>query len=110
MLRLCFAVATAVPPEILLMDEWLAAGDAGFLAKARRRMEDFVSGSSILVLASHSLPILEEWCNRAILLDRGRIAAVGDVQEVAAVYQAAADDSFDQPSARLPAAVIPDRL
>jgi ABC-2 type transport system ATP-binding protein/lipopolysaccharide transport system ATP-binding protein len=88
--RLCFAIATSVRPEILLMDEWLAAGDAGFLAKARRRMEEFVGRSSILVLASHSMPILEEWCNRAILLDRGRIAAMGDVKEIAAAYQRAA--------------------
>ena len=90
MIRLCFAVATSVRPDILLMDEWLAAGDAGFLSKARKRMEDFVSGSSILVLASHSIPILQEWCNRAILLDHGKIVAMGDVKDVAAVYQAAA--------------------
>ena len=88
--RLCFAIATSVRPEILLMDEWLAAGDAGFLIKARRRMEEFVGRSSILVLASHSMPILEEWCNRAILLDHGRIVAMGDVKEIAAVYQQAA--------------------
>jgi ABC-2 type transport system ATP-binding protein/lipopolysaccharide transport system ATP-binding protein len=90
MIRLCFAVATSVLPDILLMDEWLAAGDASFLSKARKRMEDFVSGSSILVLASHSIPILQDWCNRAILLDHGKIAAMGDVNEVAATYQAAA--------------------
>jgi ABC-type polysaccharide/polyol phosphate transport system ATPase subunit len=88
--RLCFAIATSVRPEILLMDEWLAAGDAGFLVKARRRMEEFVGGSSILVLASHSIPILQEWCNRAILLDQGRILAMGNVEEIAAVYQQAA--------------------
>jgi ABC-type polysaccharide/polyol phosphate transport system ATPase subunit len=88
--RLCFAIATSVRPEILLMDEWLAAGDAGFLAKARRRMEEFVGRSSILVLASHSMPILEEWCNRAILLDQGRIVSMGSVEEVAAAYQRAA--------------------
>ena len=88
-IRLCFAVATSVHPEILLMDEWLAAGDAAFLAKARQRMEDFVSATSILVLASHSLPLLEEWCNRAILLDHGRIVASGSVAEVAAVYAGA---------------------
>jgi ABC-2 type transport system ATP-binding protein len=90
MIRLCFAVATSVLPDILLMDEWLAAGDASFLGKARKRMEDFVSSSSILVLASHSIPILQDWCNRAILLDHGKIAAIGDVNEVAATYQAAA--------------------
>jgi ABC-2 type transport system ATP-binding protein/lipopolysaccharide transport system ATP-binding protein len=85
--RLCLGVATSIPPEILLMDEWLAVGDASFLEKARKRLEDFVSGSSILVLASHSVPILKQWCNRAILLERGRIVAAGDVNEVAAVYQ-----------------------
>jgi ABC-2 type transport system ATP-binding protein/lipopolysaccharide transport system ATP-binding protein len=90
MIRLCFAVATSVRPDILLMDEWLAAGDAGFLGKARKRMEDFVSASSILVLASHSIPILQQWCDRAILLDKGRIVAMGDVKEIAAAYQRAA--------------------
>ena len=90
MVRLCFAVATSVRPQILLMDEWLAAGDAAFLTKARQRMEDFLSGASILALASHSLPLLKEWCNRAVLLDHGRIAAMGSVEEVAAFYEATA--------------------
>lgn len=88
MIRLCFAVATSLRPEILLMDEWLAAGDAAFLAKARQRMEEFVSSTSILVLASHSMPLLREWCNRAVLLDRGRIVAAGAVGEIEAAYQA----------------------
>jgi ABC-2 type transport system ATP-binding protein/lipopolysaccharide transport system ATP-binding protein len=87
MVRLCFAVATALSPEILLMDEWLGAGDQAFLTKARQRMEEFVSASSILVLASHSMPLLKEWCNRAILLDHGRIVAAGDVHDVADVYE-----------------------
>jgi len=87
MVRLCFAVATAVRPQILLMDEWIAAGDAAFLHKARQRMEEFLAGTSILVLASHSVPLLKEWCNRAILLDRGRIVAMGSVDEVAAAYE-----------------------
>jgi ABC-type polysaccharide/polyol phosphate transport system ATPase subunit len=55
MVRLCFAVATSVHREILLMDEWLAGGDAGFLMKVHQRMEDFLSDTSILVLASHSM-------------------------------------------------------
>ena len=90
MVRLCFAVATSLQPEILLMDEWLAAGDAGFLAKARQRMESFLSGTSILVLASHSMGLLREWCNRAILLDHGRIVATGGVDEVATLYEGGA--------------------
>ena len=87
MLRLCLGVATSIRPEILLMDEWFVVGDAGFLDKARQRLENLVSGSKILVLASHSVPILQQWCNRAILLDRGRIVAVGAVDRVAAVYE-----------------------
>jgi ABC-type polysaccharide/polyol phosphate transport system ATPase subunit len=89
MVRLCFAVATAVHPEILLMDEWLGTGDAAFLNKARRRMEEFITNTSILVLASHSMPLLREWCTRAIWLDNGRIVAAGEVDEVAALYERA---------------------
>lgn len=88
MIRLCFAVATSLRPEILLMDEWLAAGDAAFLSKARQRMQEFVSASSIMVLASHSMALLREWCNRAVLLDHGRIIAAGEVAEVEAAYEA----------------------
>jgi ABC-2 type transport system ATP-binding protein/lipopolysaccharide transport system ATP-binding protein len=86
-IRLSFAIATCVPPEILVMDEWLAAGDASFLEKAKRRMEEFVRSSSILVLASHSMPLLEQWCNRAILLDQGHIRASGDLGSVSAAYR-----------------------
>src|SRR5207237_9319361 len=67
--RLCFVVATSVRPQILLMDEWIAAGDAAFFAKAQQRMGEFLSTTSILALASHSLPLLQEWCTRAVLLD-----------------------------------------
>lgn len=82
MIRLSFAASTCIEPEILLMDEWLAAGDASFLSKAQARMEKYVNSSSILVLASHSPKLLEQWCNRAILLDHGKIAMEGDVKDV----------------------------
>jgi ABC-type polysaccharide/polyol phosphate transport system ATPase subunit len=88
MVRLAFAVSTCIPPEILLMDEWLSAGDARFLDKAQRRMETFVGRSSILVLASHSAELLRKWCNRGILLQQGQIAAVGNIDEVLAAYAA----------------------
>jgi ABC-type polysaccharide/polyol phosphate transport system ATPase subunit len=88
MLRLSFAASTAITPEILLMDEWLSAGDASFLIKAQERLAHFVGNSSILVLASHSMKMLQEWCNRAILLDGGEIVSFGDVKEVAEAYQA----------------------
>src|SRR4030081_1142796 len=89
MIRLGFAVSTCVPPEILVMDEWLSAGDASFLEKAQRRMETFVGSSSILVLASHSADLLRKWCNRGILLQHGRIAAQGDINDVIDAYTGA---------------------
>jgi ABC-2 type transport system ATP-binding protein/lipopolysaccharide transport system ATP-binding protein len=87
MFRLAFSVATSVPPEILLMDEWMGAGDAQFLSKAQQRLEELVHGSSILVLASHNLDLLETWCSRGILLQHGRIAAMGDIKEVTGAYK-----------------------
>jgi ABC-2 type transport system ATP-binding protein/lipopolysaccharide transport system ATP-binding protein len=87
MIRLAFAITTCIPPDILLMDEWLAAGDAHFLSKAHKRLETFVRASSILVLASHSMKLIEEWCTRAILLHQGRVVADGDPKEIVAAYQ-----------------------
>ncbi|MDE3110923.1 MAG: ABC transporter ATP-binding protein [Acidobacteriota bacterium] len=88
MVRLAFAISTCVPPEILVMDEWLSAGDARFLDKARKRMADFVGQSSILVLASHSMDLLLEWCKTGILLDHGHIVAAGPIADVVAAYKA----------------------
>ena len=87
MVRLAFAVSTCIRPEILILDEWLAAGDAQFLAKAQRRMEDFVTGSSILVLASHSFELIEQWCRTAVYLRNGAVVAAGPVADVVAQYR-----------------------
>jgi ABC-2 type transport system ATP-binding protein/lipopolysaccharide transport system ATP-binding protein len=81
-MRLAFAVSTSIAPEILLMDEWILAGDAHFLDKARRRMAEFVNRSSILVLASHSDQLMREWCNKAIYLNAGSIRAAGPIDTV----------------------------
>jgi ABC-type polysaccharide/polyol phosphate transport system ATPase subunit len=86
MARLTFAVATCFSPEILLMDEWIVAGDAGFLAKAQHRIEAFVEQVSILVLASHSVEICRKWCNKAVWLERGEIKMQGDIETVLAAY------------------------
>lgn len=80
--RLSFAMATAMTPEVLLMDEWFLAGDADFMATAETRMNSLVDGAKILVLASHDHGILRRWCTRIIRLDRGRITADGPVEEV----------------------------
>jgi ABC-type polysaccharide/polyol phosphate transport system ATPase subunit len=86
MTRLTFAVATCFSPEILLMDEWIMAGDAAFLAKARHRVASFVERASILVLASHSFEICRQWCTKAIWLERGQIQMFGEIEAVLEAY------------------------
>lgn len=87
-MRLNFAIATAFEPEILILDEWISAGDASFRKKATQRMQGFVHKAGILILASHSRAMLLENCQRAIWLDRGRIRADGDVGELLDAYEA----------------------
>lgn len=91
MIRLAFAASTCVAPDILIMDEWLTAGDAQFLEKAQRRVTEFVRKSSILVLASHSLELVEEWCSRGAVLHHGRVMTVGAVPEIIAAYRQLAE-------------------
>jgi len=87
MIRLAFAASTCVPPDVLIMDEWLAAGDAQFLEKVKRRVEVFVQTSSILVLASHSMELVRQWCTRGILLHQGRVIVIGPVEQVIVAYR-----------------------
>jgi lipopolysaccharide transport system ATP-binding protein len=84
--RLAFAMATAIQPEILLMDEWILAGDANFMAKAKKRIETMVRKADLLILASHSAATIAEWCNRVIWLDQGRIVADGKPMDVLSRY------------------------
>jgi ABC-type polysaccharide/polyol phosphate transport system ATPase subunit len=81
-MRLAFAVSSAVPPDILLMDEWFGVADAAFQLKAYERMSRFVERTSILILASHAEALLEIWCNRAIRLESGQIAASGSLADI----------------------------
>ncbi|HTU54076.1 MAG TPA: ABC transporter ATP-binding protein [Acetobacteraceae bacterium] len=82
MVRLGFALATAVHPQVLLMDEWFLAGDSAFMRKARGRLENMVRGAELLVLSSHEVAVLQAWCTRVIWLDHGRVRADGSPQEV----------------------------
>lgn len=81
-MRLSFAVATIMSPQILLMDEWFLAGDADFMARASQRLERLVVDADILVLATHDMGIVRRWCTRVIRLGSGRIEADGTVEEV----------------------------
>jgi lipopolysaccharide transport system ATP-binding protein len=86
-MRLAFSIATAVEPEILIMDEWLSAGDAKFVSKAFQRMEELVMNSRILVLASHSEQIISDLCTRLIWFDSGVICDDGSPSNVLANYK-----------------------
>ncbi|WP_210183659.1 ABC transporter ATP-binding protein [Microvirga guangxiensis] len=82
MLRLAFGVSTAVRPDIILLDEMISVGDAGFADKAQARMEEMLMQSRILVLASHDPATLKKYCNKAALLREGQIVASGTIEEI----------------------------
>jgi lipopolysaccharide transport system ATP-binding protein len=86
LLRLAFSIATVLSPDILLMDEWLAVGDAEFQVKAEERLHDVVSKTSILVIASHSAELIRSQCNRVLYLEHGRLVADGTPDEVLPRY------------------------
>lgn len=85
-LRLAFSLATAVQPEILILDEMFAGGDAGFVQKATKRMEKVVDQAKIMVLVSHNTQLLRSFCNRVIWLDHGEIKQDGECNAVIDQY------------------------
>ena len=87
--RLGFALATVPRPRILLMDEWFMAGDQKFQDKARARLEGMVDAAEILVVTSHALSILRQWCTRIIWMESGEIRMDGPTEEVLDAYEAA---------------------
>jgi lipopolysaccharide transport system ATP-binding protein len=86
-IRLGFAIAIHVQPDILLVDEVLAVGDAEFQEKCFARITDLQRAGVTIVLVSHNLNILETLCDRAVWIDKGRIVTLGSPQEVVARYQ-----------------------
>jgi lipopolysaccharide transport system ATP-binding protein len=81
-IRLAFAMATAMQPQILLMDEWFSAGDADFMARANERLARMVNDADILVIATHDHVVARRWCTRAIRLEAGQIVADGPIAEI----------------------------
>jgi ABC-type polysaccharide/polyol phosphate transport system ATPase subunit len=80
LLRLGFAITTAIQPEVLLMDEWIAAVDPDFLIKAEKRIRGIIDQSSIVVLASHNHHLLRRMCTKALVLDHGSIRYFGPLE------------------------------
>ncbi len=87
LVRLAFSIATAIEPEILLLDEVLNAGDAAFQAKARERMRGLISSARVVILVSHDLTSLQQLCDRVVWLDHGRIHREGPAAELIAAYK-----------------------
>lgn len=85
--RLAFSIAVVSDPEILIVDEILAAGDAHFVSKATERMRQIFHSSQIVLLVSHSLEQVRSLCNRVIVMNKGEIVAQGAAEEMIAFYQ-----------------------
>jgi ABC-2 type transport system ATP-binding protein len=85
--RLGFAIATSVDPDVLLLDEVLATGDQVFREKSKARVLELVKQAKAIVLVTHDMHWVTEFCNRALLLEKGRIVAEGGPDEVVAIHQ-----------------------
>lgn len=85
-LRLAFAISTHFTPDILILDEVIGAGDEGFRHKAKTRLDDLLSRARIVVLSSHDLGAVREYCSAAILMEKGQIVESGMVERVVEAY------------------------
>ena len=86
MMRLAFAIATLVNPDILIVDEILAVGDAHFQERSKQRMHELMSGGTTVLLVSHSMDQIRQMCNRVLWLDGGKLKMIGETQEVCDAY------------------------
>jgi ABC-2 type transport system ATP-binding protein len=96
-MRLAFAVATEVDPDILVMDEVLAVGDIEFQAKCFKRLRSFRESGKTILIVTHSMTHVAEICSRAVLMQRGRILADGLPDEVVDVYYRSASTGVQEP-------------
>lgn len=86
-MRLAFSIATVVNPEILIVDEILAVGDADFQEKSKKRMLELMSGGTTVLFVSHSLEQIREMCDRVLWLEHGQVRMLGETKEVCDAYQ-----------------------
>jgi len=102
--RLGFAIATSVDPDILLLDEVLATGDATFRAKSKARVLELVRDAKAVVLVTHDMEWVREYCNRAVLIEHGQVAFEGDPDEVVALHRQHTEDEKKRKAAEARAA------
>ena len=86
-MRLAFSIATVVNPDILIVDEILAVGDAEFQEKSKRRMLELMGGGTTVLFVSHSLEQIREMCDRVIWLEHGQVKMIGETQKICDAYQ-----------------------
>jgi len=86
LVRLAFSIATAIDPEVLLVDEVLAAGDLSFQQKALKRMREMMDRAQLVIMVSHDLNSIRQLCTRAIWMDHGTVRMTGPVSEVIKAY------------------------
>lgn len=93
MMRLAFAVAVHVDPDILVLDEILAVGDQDFAEKCAERIETFRRANKTMIFASHSLPKIASLCERSLWLDHGHVVRIGPTSQVVRAYQETAHNA-----------------
>ena len=112
-MRLAFAVATHVDPDVLIIDEILSVGDEHFTRKSQAKMNEFRRSGKTIVLVTHDLSTVQNWCDAAVWIDGGKVRMYGDAAQVVADYRravAAAEaegqktghSALDQPGLALP--------
>ena len=84
--RLGFSIASAVNPEILLIDEVLSVGDQEFRERSMNKILEMVEGSRTVVIVSHNFNIMKKICTRLVMIDRGKVTAIGEPEEVIEAY------------------------
>lgn len=93
--KLGFSIATIAEPEILILDEVLSVGDAKFRKKSERKIKKMMKDGTAVLFVSHSLPQVERICNKAMILEQGRMVAMGEVHEIAELYKKMTEDKTD---------------
>jgi ABC-type polysaccharide/polyol phosphate transport system ATPase subunit len=89
LMRLAFSIATAIEPEVLLIDEVLAVGDLAFLQKAKARMRELMAAARLMVIVAHDLDTIRTMCTRVVWMTHGRVVMAGAPAEVVDAYRAA---------------------
>ena len=87
-MRLAFSLATAMQPDILVLDEIFAGGDAAFMAKAKTRMYELIDKANIMIMVSHDHLLVKALCNRVLWLDHGQLISDGTPEDVIERYLA----------------------